>query len=314
MGVLLLAMLAFRPRLHQDNRFAINLANRLVKLVTVTWAVWSLSTGSVVAQFTAQLNGGDNGGQCAASSFSGSFGCRGGGSGGNGSGSGGGGFEDACHGGFAGATLSTSADGVGMPDLWFVSLSIMRTLASLPGIWVSHAVNFLLPFWVMVPLQVYTLGITFNVMAPTVCALAAQPPHIVLAARHECQGLRSVMNVAVLLSMPISFKAGGGAPDAGDGGPRDLLLLVLFTYTMLLLIIPCTVAYFVELSWKLSYVRRQRLQAGVRSDVGGIMLFDSPHAWVEMLYLGYVAVCIAWLACDAAVTLLPPITCETGGA
>lgn len=42
-GLVQLAVLTFKPDLHQRNRFAINLANRLIKAMTVTWAAINMS-------------------------------------------------------------------------------------------------------------------------------------------------------------------------------------------------------------------------------------------------------------------------------
>lgn len=322
-------MMALRPRLQEEHRFAINLANRLVKLATVTWAVWSMSRGSVLAQFTAKLNSGEYGrghGATAEAEIAAVAAAA-----------------AAASAATAGAVAADVAGGGG--GLSGVALTVIRTIASVPSIWASHTVNFVLPFWVMLPLQVYTLAITFRVMPPTVCALAAQPPRILLAAKHACRCLRSAMSLAVLVSMPLSFKAdagrsrttspdgalaaavagsgnsGGGsglaASDHGAGAEDDLLLLVLFTYTMVLLVAPCTAAYFLELSAKLAYIREQRpprprdASAGGCAGFDGLSIFEAPNAWLKMAYFGFVAVCVAWLACDAAVSLLPPVSCGT---
>ncbi|WIA22834.1 hypothetical protein OEZ86_009782 [Tetradesmus obliquus] len=55
-GIIQLAVLLLAPAQHQRHRFAVNLANRLVKAVTVTWAVSNMSQASVMQQFASVLN------------------------------------------------------------------------------------------------------------------------------------------------------------------------------------------------------------------------------------------------------------------
>lgn len=88
---------------------------------------------------------------------------------------------------------------------------------------------------------------------------------------------------------------------------------MLFTFTMVLLVIPCAVAYFVELSWKLGYIKSKRLRLAQQWDS---MFFSDPgsaHAAFLLLYLVYLVISIVWLACHAAVSVLPAIACEGGG-
>jgi hypothetical protein len=231
----------------------VNLANRLVKQVTVTWAVRNRSTTSVLEQFTATLNSGPPGGSLSSVSM------------------------------------------------------VMRTVASLPSIWLSHAVNFTLPFWVVLPLQLYTTGIAMCVVRPTACALASQPDHIRLAALRACHALRSGMELFTLISGPLhsggSSSHAGGAHSAGleAAATQELFTMVVFTYIMMLLLIPCTFQYVLELSWKARFIEAKRMRTASLLPLAG--------AWWLKCYAVYFAISAVWLACDAAVMLLPPIDC-----
>jgi hypothetical protein len=106
-GLVQMAVLIWRPQVHQRNRFAINLANRLVKAATVTWAAVNMSQTDVMNQFAGTLN-----------------------------------------------SVPLAIAGEHSTTAY---MKIIRTVASLPMLWVSHAVNFMLPFWLLLPLQLYTL-------------------------------------------------------------------------------------------------------------------------------------------------------------
>ena len=357
-GVAQLVFLCAAPAAHQRRRFGINLANRLAKLATVSWAAYAMSAGQIMAEFTAKMNSDPAPALPAPAAAAAGGGAA------------------------AGATAAAAAAGL------FASppLKVLRTVGSLPMLWASHAVNFLLPFWVMLPFQLVTLAVAARVAAPTVCALAAQPPALRAAAVRACGWLRGAMELLLVFEAPgstaarggsgsgsggaksgsasagsgsaaaaaaaalypaaVGIHSGGAAPSAaaaaaagaGGEGPaaaaapaaaaggderRELLLLVMFTYVLVLLIIPCTVAYSVELAWKSKFVRAKRRTAartadgdGGDDDGGGGCLAGVVGAaaapWLAG-YAAYLLACLVWVACEAAVALLPPVDCGGGG-
>jgi hypothetical protein len=187
-GILQLAVLVVRPELHQRNRFAINLANRLVKAVTVTWAAVNMSQADVMNQFTVILNSVPHvaaGGDHSAATY----------------------------------------------------MKILRTVASLPLLWVSHAVNFMLPFWLLLPLQLCTLFAVSNVVPSIVCVLKMQPAHILHPAAVIATHVHGVVKCLVALAVPMPlhwpWASTGAAPTAAaDLLTKDLLMLVATTFTM----------------------------------------------------------------------------------
>ncbi|KAI8465366.1 MAG: hypothetical protein J3K34DRAFT_437257, partial [Monoraphidium minutum] len=101
-----------------------------------------------------------------------------------------------------------------------------------------------------------------------------------------------------------------GAPDGvlgGEGGTRDLLRVVAFTFAVILFVTPCLVAYSVELSWKLAFLRCERMRFSRPADDDGLLLAEPAghHSWFRMAVFAYVAMCIVWLWCDAAAAALP---------
>lgn len=190
-GLVQLAVILLRPELHQRHRFAINLSNRLVKAVTVTWAAVNMSQTDVMNHFTGTLN-----------------------------------------------SVPLAIAGEHSTTAY---MKILRTVASLPLLWVSHAVNFLLPFWLLLPLQLYTLLAVSKVIPAIVCVLLGQPPHIlqpaaVIAAYvHGCIKLLTVLAVPVFSNWRQQSGVSGGRGDV-DSQTKDLLVLVAVTFTLVSLL------------------------------------------------------------------------------
>lgn len=190
-GLVQLVALLLWPELHQRHRFAINLANRLLKALTVTWAAVNMSQTTVMQHFTGTLN-----------------------------------------------SVPLGIAGVHSTAAY---MKVLRTVASLPLLWVSHAVNFMLPFWLLLPLQLYTLLAVSKVIPAIVCVLLGQPPHILqpaaVMATHVGWSIRTMIALAVPFpcSWPWELSASGAR---GTGGcpyssvAQELLLLVAVTFTM----------------------------------------------------------------------------------
>jgi hypothetical protein len=191
-GLVQMVVLFLKPKLHQQHRFPINVANRILKAITVTWAAVNMSDRSVMQHFTGTLN-------------------------------------SVPLGGIAGVH-STAA-----------YMKVLRTVASLPLLCLSHAVNFMLPFWLLLPLQLYTLLAVSKVIPAIVCVLLGQPPHILqpaaVMAAHVGWFVRAF--IAMALPLPCSWPwelgwgGGGGVGVSLDAvSAQELLLLVAVTFTM----------------------------------------------------------------------------------
>lgn len=183
-GLMQLTVLVLRPELHQRHRFAINLANRLVKAATVTWAALHMSQTDVMNHVTGTLNS---------------------------------------------VPLSSAGE-----HSTAAYMKILRTVASLPLLWVSHAVNFILPFWLLLPLQLYTLMAVSSVVPSIVCVLLDQPPHILQPAAVIAAYVHGVVRMMIAVAVPMSdslfaWQEGSSA----DVQAEDLLLLVAVTFTFL---------------------------------------------------------------------------------
>lgn len=177
-----LCLLVSKPDAYHRHRFVINLANRLVKAATVTWAAVNMSQNTVMVQFTATLNS----------------------------------VPHAAPGEHSAATY----------------MKILRTVASLPMLWVSHCINFLLPFWLIFPFQVFTLLAVSRVMPSIVCALLAQPDHIIQAALAIATHVQAVVRVLISVALPLPMRWPWDFPPTPDTVAKDLLMLVAVTFTM----------------------------------------------------------------------------------
>jgi hypothetical protein len=71
---------------------------------------------------------------------------------------------------FAG-TLNFNSAAVGEATSTGSYMAILRTVAGLPLLWLTHAVNFIVPFCVLLPLQLYTMLAVTPVIPSIVCAL-----------------------------------------------------------------------------------------------------------------------------------------------
>jgi hypothetical protein len=195
-GLAQLAVLLLRPELHQRHRFGINLANRLVKAVTVTWAALNMGQTDVMSSFAGTLN-----------------------------------------------SVPRAAAGEASTTTY---MTILRTVASLPLLWVSHGVNFILPFWLLLPLQLYTLLAVSRVVPSIVCVLLGQPPHILHPAAVIATHVHGFVKALIALAVPVPCKwpwqqaassSGAAAsvvldPLSPDSAAKDLLVLVTVTFTM----------------------------------------------------------------------------------
>lgn len=193
-GLAQLGVLLLRPELHQRHRFGINLANRLVKAVTVTWAAINMGQTDVMSSFAGTLN-----------------------------------------------SVPQAAAGEASTTTY---MTILRTVASLPLLWVSHGVNFILPFWLLLPLQLYTLLAVSRVVPSIVCVLLGQPPHILHPAAVIATHVHGLVKALIALAVPIPCKwpwqqaVSGGAAGVldplsqADSSAKDLLVLVTVTFTM----------------------------------------------------------------------------------
>jgi hypothetical protein len=208
-------------------------------------------------------------------------------------------------------------------------MELLRFIATPCLIWVSHAVNFLLPFYILLPLQLYTVAISSRVVRATACALAAQHPAILAAAGGVCRTLRLCMKLAViLLCMP-------AVPQPAEEGPQQdrcddvqgLLQVVGYTYVVVLLVLPCLVGYMVEMTLKLNWLKgqqqRAREQRAARSSSSSNSSQSSDSAtdsntskvpWLAQsnlarLMLAYTSLVVGWFGCGAVVAMMPDVTC-----
>lgn len=126
------------------------------------------------------------------------------------------------------------------------------------------------------------------------------------------------MHVLTQLAMPTPAPAGalgvtGGGGLSGAAGTavdnKELLLLVSFTYLLVLLLIPCVAAYTVEHSWKMDYIKTRRLRLAHRPSLLAPPVSSTREARALAAFQVFALLCCAWLACVAAVSALPPITC-----
>jgi hypothetical protein len=104
-------------------------------------------------------------------------------------------------------------------------------------------------------------------------------------------------------------------------GAEAVLLLHAFAYVVLLVVLPLLVLYFVELLLKTNFLRQkqrrqQQLQEGPHAQHSwGQRLRFSPmvdSTWVRLV-VSYACVVGAFYACNAVVTLLSPVTCSCDG-
>jgi hypothetical protein len=133
---------------------------------------------------------------------------------------------------FAGTLNSVPHAAAGQHDM-STYMKILRTVASLPLLWVSHAVNFMLPFWLLLPLQLYTLIAVSKVVPSIVCVLLGQPLHILQPATVIATHVHGAVRTLIALALPIPMQW-PWLPDLSSGDPaaQDLLVLVAVTFVL----------------------------------------------------------------------------------
>jgi ABC-type multidrug transport system fused ATPase/permease subunit len=277
-----------QPQHQQRNRFRVTIANRLLRLATLTFAAVN-SSPSVMARMTTRVN---------------------------------------------------SANRSNTSQL----MQLMRPIVGPPLVYLNHS-GYVLPFAWVLPFQLYTLAACSFIIASSVCVLSQSEEYALMATR-ACRTLKTGMFYgSMLLGGPVTTRLPAAATQAGGGqgidgsathsvvvelagwrggcyGAEAVLLLHVFAYVVILVVLPLLVVYFVELSLKTNYLRQKerRQQQHEASAAEQLALPEqllqqlqfSPmvdSTWVRVL-VSYVCVVGAFHACNAAVTLLPPLSCD----
>jgi hypothetical protein len=79
----------------------------------------------------------------------------------------------------------------------------------------------------------------------------------------------------------------------------------------MLMIIPCVVAYHVELLWKTDFLQTQRSLQPELERVNSIYDGGPQNSWLSSLWITYDIVCLSLLLCEAVVRLASPALLET---
>ncbi|KAF6256283.1 hypothetical protein COO60DRAFT_132138 [Scenedesmus sp. NREL 46B-D3] len=289
LAILQLLVLLLAPHLHQRHRFRLTIINRLMRLATLTFAAVN-SSPSVMARMTTRVNS---------------------------------------------ASRSNTSQ----------LMQLMRPIVGPPLVYLNHS-GYVLPFAWVLPFQLYTLAACSFIIASSVCVLWQSEAYASMA-EQACATLKAGMFYGSMLlggstatrlppAAPAAEGSGSGnagagagsagsavAPAGGQGGCQGaeaVLLLHVFAYVLLLVVLPLLVVYFVELSLKTNYLRQKQRQQQ-QEDAPRAQLAWQQHrqlsllvdsAWVRLL-VSFACVMGAFYACNAAVTLLSPLSCSGGG-
>lgn len=172
----------------------------------------------------------------------------------------------------------------------------------LPCLIMANHANFVLPFrWVLF-FQLFTVCFSLSMLARLACFIADTPP-LVLFVEKSCVFVRSVMYTLVMvLGAPFEVHDDHRQCQAAQGALR----LGLYVYVLLLLLVPCLVVFFTELSMKASFVKAQ--QQLYLKDVWPMM--DSR---LIQGVTGYAVLLGSWFVCEGAINALSPVSCSSKG-
>jgi hypothetical protein len=297
-AVMQLCLLLVAPAYHQKQRFAFTLANRLVKLLGFTLVAFNMANPTIVSRMTSTFNREQQWCSSTPNSTSSSSwnpadiiissSC----------------LTDsnstmAKSSSVASKFYTTNTSSLNQ-DQAEVYMDLLRPVLSPPMIWLSHALNFVLPFCLVLPIQLFTLAMSTLVIRSTVCTLAKDTANI-HSAEKICKLSMSYASVALGMATADPEE---GTP-AGCQGLAAMLWLVLATYVVLLLVLPCLCIYLVEWSLKFNFVKAKGLKL---SSQWALECSGMVHCLVV-----YTALVAAVLLCNALVQSVSPVSCTSSG-
>jgi hypothetical protein len=179
--------------------------------------------------------------------------------------------------------------------------ALLRMVVGIPLMYVNHA-NYVLPFAYVLPAQLLTFLAGGFMNRLLVCAMLQQPGMPLHLAQQLCQYMKLGMHyLGMLLTRPPGEASDAAAEQCR--GLEGLVLLTVYADTVLVVMMPCLVVYFMELNLKMGFIRQRQLT-----------LAHAPPGAVTRLgkaVMIHAAVVGSWLACEVLLLVITPLDCNS---